>query len=90
MSDIQIPQIEMPDDKSHINYFFISRSTGEIEQDDKDVDKYEQKHQMGDEFLTLLLGIIMERNNPAIGMTFINDVTHMTFFVLFLGLALQI
>ena len=69
---------------------FYPRSTGEIEQEDKDVDKYEQKHQMGDEFLTLLLGIIMERNNPAIGMTFINDVTHMTFFVLFLGLALQI
>jgi hypothetical protein len=33
-------------------------------------EKYEQLHLLGDEFLTLLLALVMERNNVGVGQCF--------------------
>ena len=40
---------------------------GKLEDDGVPLEAYDLKHQLGDEFLALLLAILMERNNVRVG-----------------------
>jgi hypothetical protein len=41
--------------------------SGKLESDETPFEAYDVKHQLGDEFLSLLLAILMERNNTGVG-----------------------